>query len=47
MGMMETADVKTEFEKLYFDIAGDPEPVQLSRLRTSFSEVISRIHLQR
>ena len=33
MGMMETADVKTEFEKLYFDIAGDPEPVQLSRLR--------------
>ena len=27
MGMMETADVKTEFEKLYFDIAGDPEPV--------------------
>lgn len=33
MGMMETVDVKTEFEKLYFDIAGDPEPVQLSRLR--------------
>ncbi len=29
MGMMETVDVKTEFEKLYFDIAGDPEPVQL------------------
>lgn len=33
MGMMETVDVKTAFEKLYFDIAGDPEPVQLSRLR--------------
>lgn len=33
MGMMETVDVKTEFEKLYFDIAGDPEPVQLSMLR--------------
>ena len=33
MGMMETVDVKTAFEKLYFDIEGDPEPVQLSRLR--------------
>ena len=33
MGMMETVDVKVEFEKLYFDIAGDPEPVQLSMLR--------------
>ena len=33
MGMMEAADVKAEFEKLYFDIAGDPEPVQLSMLR--------------
>ena len=33
MGMMETVDVKTEFEKLYFDIAGDPEPIQLSMLR--------------
>ena len=33
MGMMETVDVKTEFEKLNFDIAGDPEPVQLSMLR--------------
>lgn len=33
MGMMETVDVKAEFEKLYFDIAGDPEPVQLSMLR--------------
>ena len=33
MGMMETVDVKAEFEKLYFDIAGDPEPVQLKMLR--------------
>ncbi len=33
MGMMETVDVETEFEKLYFDIAGDQEPVQLSMLR--------------
>lgn len=32
-GMMEAADVKAEFEKLYFDSAGDPEPVQLSMLR--------------
>ena len=33
MGMMETVDVKAEFEKLYFDIAGDPEPVHLEMLR--------------
>lgn len=33
MGMMETVDVKAEFEKLYFDIAGDPEPVQLKMLQ--------------
>ena len=33
MGMMETVDVKSEFEKLYFDIAGDPEPEQLAMLR--------------
>lgn len=33
MGMMETVDVKTEFAKLYFDIAGDPEPVALDMLR--------------
>ncbi len=33
MGMMETVDVQAEFEKLYFDIAGDPEPVQLDMLR--------------
>lgn len=33
MGMMETVDVKAEFEKLYFDIAGDPEPEQLDMLR--------------
>ena len=31
--MMETVDVKKEFEKLYFDIAGDPEPTHLSMLR--------------
>lgn len=33
MGMMETVDVKAEFEKLYFDIAGDPEPNHLTMLR--------------
>ena len=33
MGMMETVDVKAESERLYFDIAGDPEPVQLKMLR--------------
>ncbi len=33
MGMMETVDAKAEFEKLYFDIAGDPEPVALDMLR--------------
>jgi predicted TIM-barrel fold metal-dependent hydrolase len=33
MGMMETVDVQAEFEKLYFDIAGDPEPVHLDMLR--------------
>lgn len=33
MGMMETVDVRAEFEKLYFDIAGDSEPVQLKMLR--------------
>ena len=33
MGMMETVDVGAEFEKLYFDIAGDPEPVALAMLR--------------
>lgn len=32
MGMMETVDVRSEFEKLYFDIAGDPEPNHLSML---------------
>lgn len=32
MGMMETVDAKAEFEKLYFDIAGDPEPVALDML---------------
>lgn len=33
MGMMETVDARAEFEKLYFDIAGDPEPVALDMLR--------------
>ena len=33
MGMMETVDVQAEFAKLYFDIAGDPEPVALKMLR--------------
>ena len=33
MGMMETVDVKAEFAKLYFDIAGDLEPVALDMLR--------------
>ena len=33
MGMMEQIDAKAEFEKLYFDIAGDPEPVGLDILR--------------
>ncbi len=33
MGMMEIVDVRAEFEKLYFDIAGDPEPDQLDMLR--------------
>ncbi|MBE6122409.1 MAG: amidohydrolase [Erysipelotrichaceae bacterium] len=33
MGMMETVDAKEEFSRLYFDIAGDPEPVGLNMLR--------------
>lgn len=33
LGMMETVDVQAEFAKLYFDIAGDPEPFQLDMLR--------------
>ena len=33
MGMMETVDAKAEFEKLSFNIAGDPEPVALEMLR--------------
>ena len=33
LGMMETVDVRAEFEKLYFDIAGDPEPTHLNMLR--------------
>jgi len=38
MGMMDTVDVKAEFEKLYFDIAGDPEPVQLKMLRMAAAD---------
>ena len=38
MGMMETVNVQTEFEKLYFDIAGDPEPVQLKMLQMVASD---------
>lgn len=33
MGLMETVDAKEEFKRLYFDIAGDPEPVALDMLR--------------
>lgn len=33
MGMMEQIDASKEFEKLYFDIAGDIEPVGLDMLR--------------
>ncbi len=33
MGMMETVDAKEEFSRLWFDIAGDPEPVALNMLR--------------
>ena len=33
MGMIETVDAKEEFNHLYFDIAGDPEPIALDMLR--------------
>lgn len=33
MGMMEQVDVNAECSNLYFDIAGDPEPLQLPILR--------------
>ena len=32
LGIMETVDVRKEFCNLYFDIAGDPEPVALDML---------------
>ena len=32
MGMMEQVDLQKEFQNLYFDIAGDPEPVALDML---------------
>ncbi len=37
-GMMERVDVKAEFDKLYFDIAGDPEPLQLKMLLMAAAE---------
>ena len=33
MGRMETVDAQAEFSRLWFDIAGDPEPVALDMLR--------------
>ena len=33
LGMIETMNVQEEFQKLYFDIAGDPDPNQLNMLR--------------
>ncbi len=33
LGIMEQVDVRAELSKLYFDITGDPEPVQLDMLR--------------
>ena len=38
MGMMEQVDVQKEFQNLYFDIAGDPEPVALDMLLMVASE---------
>lgn len=38
LGMMETVDVKAEFGKLWFDIAGDPEPNHLDMLRMVASD---------
>lgn len=38
MGMMDTVDTDAEFKNLYFDIAGDPEPVQLEMLRMTVDE---------
>ena len=32
LGMMETVDLQAEFKNLYFDIAGDPEPVAFDML---------------
>ena len=33
LGMMETVDAQAEFDRLWFDTAGDPEPVALNMLR--------------
>ena len=38
LGMMETVDAHEEFRKLYFDIAGDPEPVALDMLLMAADE---------
>ena len=38
MGMMEQVDAQTEFSQLWFDIAGDPEPVALDMLHMVASE---------
>ena len=38
MGMMETVDARAELDQLYFDIAGDPEPVALDMLRMVASD---------
>ncbi len=32
LGLMEAIDVQKEFQKLYFDLAGNPEPVALDML---------------
>ncbi len=38
LGMMEKVDIQKEFQNLYFDIAGDPEPVALDMLLMVTSE---------
>lgn len=38
LGMMDTVDVEAEFSKLYFDIAGDPEPTHLDMLHMATSD---------
>ena len=38
LGMMETVDVRAEFDRLWFDISGDPEPTHLDMLRMTASD---------